>query len=107
MIFDDKDIERLRRNGIKVISADGKPLGQQARAKEEPNYLQQIVGLLGKILEKPEPKWEKVEPPQITVKAPDVTVKTAPPPEPFSKWRFELKRNSYGDLTEIIATAIE
>lgn len=107
MIYDDQQIAKLRKAGVKVVSADGKPLTPEQRDKAELDYLRLILQALEAILQKPAPAQVKSEPPQITVKPPEVTVNQPPAPDPIKEWRFTLNRNSSGQLTEIIASAVE
>lgn len=99
MIIDDKEIAQLRKNGIKVMTADGKQLVPKTPGKSELDHLREISRVLNSILEKPEPK--SGEPPKVTVNSP-VTVNT---PEPIRKWKFTIARDAEGRMKEIIATA--
>ena len=100
MIIDDKEIAKLRKDGIKVMTADGKPLVAKKPGKSELEHLRDISQVLNSILAKPEPKVG--DPPKVTVNSP-VTVNT---PEPPRKWKFVISRDSEGCMKEIIATAI-
>jgi hypothetical protein len=101
MIFDDKEIARLRKGGIKVLAADGSALVPKATGKSEIEHLKDISRVLNQILDRPEPKAG--EAPKVTVNTPAVTVST---PAPIRKWRFSLSRDGDGRLKEIIATAM-
>ena len=100
MIIDDKEMARLRKGGIKVMTADGKPLVPKTPGKSELDHLREISQVLNSILSKPESK--PVEPPKVTVNSP-VTVNT---PGPVRKWRFSVSRDGDGRMKEIIATAV-
>jgi len=100
MIIDDKEIAKLRRDGIKVTTSDGKPLVQKTPGKSELDHLRDISRVLTSILEKPDAK--SGEPPKVTVNSP-VTVNT---PEPVRKWKFSISRDEEGRMKEIIATAV-
>jgi hypothetical protein len=100
MIIDDKDIARLRKDGIKVTTADGKQLVPKAPGKSELEHLRDISRALNQILDKPEAK--QGEAPKVTVNTPAVTVNT---PEPIRKWKFAISRDTEGRMKEIIATA--
>jgi len=99
MIIDDKEIAQLRKDGIKVLTADGKQLVPKKPGKSELDHLKDISQVLNSILSKPEPKAG--EPPKVTVNSP-VTVNT---PEPVRKWKFTISRDEDGRMKEIIATA--
>lgn len=99
MIIDDKEIARLRRDGIKVMTSDGKPLVTKKPGKSELDHLKEISQVLSSILSKPESK--SGEPPKVTVNSP-VTVNT---PDPIRKWKFSISRDAEGRMKEIIATA--
>lgn len=103
MTLDDKDILRLKRNGTKVLAADGKPLrtAEPRPGRTEANYLRDISTTLQAILQRPE---RASVAPLVTVEPPLVTVNSAPP---IRKWKFELTKNEYGETMEITATAIE
>jgi len=100
MIIDDKEMARLRKGGIKVMTADGKPLVPKTPGKSELDHLKEISQVLNSILSKPEAKAG--EPPKVTVNTPAVTVNT---PEPIRKWKFTMSRYTEGRMKEIIATA--
>lgn len=102
MTLDEKDILRLRKNGIKVLAADGNPLVAKTPGKSELEYLRDISKAITSILDRPEPKAS--EAPKVTVNTPEVTVQT---PEPIRKWRFRMERDSEGRLKEIIAAAMD
>lgn len=99
MIIDDKEMARLRKGGIKVMTADGRPLVPKTPGKSELDHLKEISQLLNSILSKPESK--PGEPPKVTVNSP-ITVNT---PEPIRKWKFAISRDEEGRMKEIIATA--
>ena len=99
MIIDDKEMARLRKGGIKVMTADGKPLVPKTPGKSELDHLKDISRVLNSILEKPESNPS--EPPKVTVNSP-VTVNT---PDPIRKWKFTISRDTDGRMKEIIATA--
>lgn len=105
MTLDDQDIERLRRNGFKVIAADGK---NARNTKSDNELLRAILRTLEAQLNKPTvvpdaPKIN-VESPTVIVKPPEVTVNT--PERPIvRKWLFEMHRRPDGCLDKIIATA--
>jgi len=101
MIIDDKDIAQLRKSGIKVVGANGKPILSKPPGKSELEHLRDISSLLNEVLNKPQP--QNSEPPKVTVNSP-VSVNT---PEPIRKWKFALSRDAEGRLKEIVATAIE
>lgn len=99
MIIDDKEIAKLRKDGIQVLTADGKPLVQKKPGKSELDHLKDISQALNLIVSKPEPKAG--DPPKVTVNSP-VTVNT---PDPIRKWKFTISRDGEGRMKEIIATA--
>jgi hypothetical protein len=100
MIIDDKDIARLRRDGIKVMTSDGKPLVPKKPSMSELDHLKEISQVLNSILSKSEPK--SGDPPKVTVNSP-VTVNT---PDHIRKWKFAISRDTEGRMKEIIATAV-
>ena len=100
MIIDDKEIAQLRKDGIKVLTSDGKQLVPKKPGKSELDHLREISQLLNTVLSKPESK--SGEPPKVTVNSP-VTVNT---PEPVRKWKFTISRDGDGRMKEIVATAI-
>lgn len=100
MIIDEKEIALLRKDGIKVLTADGKQLVPKKPGKSELDHLKEISQLLNAVLSKPESKAG--EPPKVTVNSP-VTVNT---PEPARKWKFTISRDADGRMKEIVATAI-
>lgn len=103
MIFDNEDIDRMRKAGIKVVGADGKPIIIKTPGKSDMQHLMDISRLLEDILSKSDARFEKMEMPKVTVNTAPVTVNT---PEPAAKWRFVISRDAEGRMKEIVATAV-
>ena len=113
MTLDDQEITRLRQNGAKVFQ-NGRDFAPRAKPANSPDAtLVEIAATLKAILARPQPEPEPAAAPQVTVEpqiivqpAP-VTVQQATPKERPRKWKFELDRGINGQLTQIIATAMD
>ena len=98
MTLDNKDLNLLRLKGIKISTTDGKEYSSE---NGEVKQLKEIIKRLDKLIAREDSS------PTIEVKPADVVVNNPPANKPIKKWKFTLTRNSEGQLTTIVATAID
>ena len=119
MIFSKRLLDDLEKKGRKVRRLDGAPL---ITAKPEPprpdntekllrTISDQLVTMAAKNpnivipkMDVPSVQMPDIPAPQITVNPTPVNIEI---PARIKKWSFRLIKNSFGDTTEIEATAIE
>jgi hypothetical protein len=106
MTFDDEDLKMFRKNGVKIDGSKSAPMRVSLNSAE-PEAMLRIAKALEALSKK------QSESPVVNVAAPNVTVQ---PPEvnmhhdsgkPILKWKFTIERGVHGQMSEIIATAIQ